>query len=248
MEKPIHKYMELNSPEEQAEAAKLLLWDWSSAAIHALTTYSRSSYNELTRINRERDLLKFLGASDHTLLDVQRELGGIILDYGNSHWLNFDIFGDEEFLQEYGRFFFALESNGVPAQFIDAQGRIHDDDAIFSNAQKFVEWYVALRNFSLNLSGDNTLYRMFETHDRSFSYVKGMAANLAEKLFLSIQTQATDDRNLMWIGIKTELTVKQLINGKLDVWIYTTEQKIIDLFTDWCEQVLVGWSRKAESS
>jgi len=197
MEKPVYSYMELNSPEEQARAAQLLQWDWSSAAIHALTKYSRSSDDELARDDQEIDLPEFLGVSTHTLLDVQRELGGISFDYRANHWLDFDIYGDEEFLQKYGQLFFTHESNGVPSQFIDLQGRVHDGSVIYSSAQKFVEWHVALRVFHLGVMNDDHRLHHFQIDNQSFVYVRNTVMGFAEKYSIPIHTQASDDRNLM---------------------------------------------------
>lgn len=131
MEQQATNYMELNSSAQQAEMARRLRWNWSPEARQALTKYHRAPEQESPTEELEQELMEVLGHAPPALLEVQRELGGISIDYGRNHSLDFGLVVHPETLRDEGIIQLSLESNGCPEHFIDAQGKVLDDDYIF---------------------------------------------------------------------------------------------------------------------
>lgn len=233
MNRPASNYLDLNTPEQQRQAAALLRWPWSPPALHALTTYFRSMEDVTTTAQLTAALTELLGHVPPVMLDVQRELGGITLPYGWNRALDFDLSDTGGLIEDTQSFYFAWEE-AVPIWSIDAQGQIFDGKRRYCSAQQCVEWHVAIRLFALRKRMGLSYLESAMRRGTSDEALKPSLRALAQSLGVELDERLTDRWNLLWASEQTQLVVHRLGNDGIDIWIHTEQLEGAEKFSSWC--------------
>ncbi|MBB5365834.1 hypothetical protein [Deinococcus humi] len=249
MNQPASRSSELNTPEQQREAATLLQWPWSAQATHALTTYFRCMEDVNTPEQLADVLTETLGHAPPVLLDVQRELGGITLHDRGAHTLHLclDSISSIETGWDEGMWLLPLawRDVAVPDWNIRLDGQVDDGPFLYANARLCVEWHVIHRSL-FNQERTCPVYsQSVEVRGKPFEALRSSLTVLAEFLDMDLAPLLSDSWNLLWLSEHAELTVQHDVKGVTHARLTTEHLEAAETFSDWCHTYGTSvWDRK----